>query len=297
MPDEAIHFIINPVAGRHEPIDELIAEYFPSIDKKRQIHLTTKKESGFPQAQRAIAAGATLLAVYGGDGTVIEVAKAAYGADLPLAIIPGGSANVLAKELGIPINTPAVLEHLRSGKRSYQSIDVCSMDKRPFLLRLNAGVAASLVTDTGRTAKRRFGQLAYVWTAVQKALTPPRLRCSIRINGLTKSIRVSTLMVANSTNLGVAGVNLVECKMNDGLLDVVAIQNGGWASIQDWLHSKFHRLLGNAYLSSSFQHWQANEVSVSFSRPEEIIVDDFTTTLSGFTATVLPVSLRVMVPG
>ena len=106
-----IKIIVNPVSGKDEAILSFIAEAF----KDSEIHwdvLVTKKEGDAKEfAEGLIHSGADLICVYGGDGTVCQVAQALAHQDIPMFVLPGGTANVVAKELPTHLNEKYVPEH------------------------------------------------------------------------------------------------------------------------------------------------------------------------------------------
>lgn len=116
-----IQFIINPASSKAEPILSLIYEALKDSKTDWDISLTKKKVDAGGMAKKLI--GKTdLIVVYGGDGCVTSVAAALHGTKTPMAIIPGGTANVMAKELGVPADTKgalAVLHQHRLKKNRY----------------------------------------------------------------------------------------------------------------------------------------------------------------------------------
>ena len=104
---------------------------------------------------------ADLIAVYGGDGSVTEAASALIGSETPLAIIPGGTANVLSKELNIPQDTETALIMIRDGRFELKTIDTGLVNDLTFLLRVNMGIMAEMITETDPDLKDKIGQLAY----------------------------------------------------------------------------------------------------------------------------------------
>src|SRR5436853_1739431 len=97
-----IHVVINPVSGQERPILGTMNKAFHQADIDWEVKVTKKAGDAQRYAQEAVKAGVDAVAVYGGDGTVMEVASGLVGTDMPLAIFPGGTANVMSIELGIP---------------------------------------------------------------------------------------------------------------------------------------------------------------------------------------------------
>ena len=99
---KTIHIIINPASGRTEPILSIINSAMKEAGIHWDISVTKEKGDGLQLAKAAVKQGADVVCVYGGDGTVMEVMSGLMGSEVPLAILPGGSANIMASELNIP---------------------------------------------------------------------------------------------------------------------------------------------------------------------------------------------------
>src|SRR5512134_1855301 len=97
-----VHVIINPGSGQPKPILHTLNAVFRPRDIEWDISLTRKSGDAERFARQAAENGADIVAAYGGDGTVMEVARGLMGLETPLAIFPGGTANLMAVELGIP---------------------------------------------------------------------------------------------------------------------------------------------------------------------------------------------------
>lgn len=198
---------------------------------------TTAESPGFQQALDAVAAGATQLLVVGGDGTLRPVFSATagkttvHGEPIVLSLIPTGTGNILARNLGIPLLQPAAaakraingkISTLDGGKATLTYLDG-QQTTLHFTVLAGVGLDATIMLNTDPKLKSRIGWLAY-WDAGFKSLPIERKRVSISVDGrapITK--RVVTLLVGNVgfIQLGMALMPLA--KLNDGLLDVAVI--------------------------------------------------------------------------
>ncbi|HEX2908844.1 MAG TPA: acylglycerol kinase family protein, partial [Phototrophicaceae bacterium] len=104
---QRIHVIINPAAGQDEPILNVLNRVFHEHGVDWKVSITHQAGDGTKLAREAVQAGIDLVAAYGGDGSVLEVANGLAGSNIPLAVLPGGTANAFASELGIPKNLEA----------------------------------------------------------------------------------------------------------------------------------------------------------------------------------------------
>jgi YegS/Rv2252/BmrU family lipid kinase len=142
-----------------------------------------------------------LLVAAGGDGTVSGVASGLLGTGIPLGILPLGTGNVVARELGIPTKLERALA-LLVGKHSTSTIDAMQVGDQLYLLAVGAGISGRVMRDTRRDAKRWLGRLSYLWPGIKGLLGLQLARFEIVVDGRSTQARASEVMVANS---GAAG--------------------------------------------------------------------------------------------
>ncbi len=132
--------------------------------------------------------GYDVVVSFGGDGTLNEVANGLAGTDMPMAILPGGSANVVARSLGIPNDVVDATEHLLSLADEWQprKIDLGRADERYFVFACGAGIDATVVkrVDSHPKLKAKAGPWYYSWAGVSAfykryLVNPVRLRVTI----------------------------------------------------------------------------------------------------------------------
>src|SRR5687768_13319795 len=128
--------VINPASGQDAPILGTMNAVFSAADVDWDVFVTKKAGDARRYAKAALTAGYDAVGVYGGDGTVGEVAGVMLGSQTPLAIFPGGTANVLSFELGIPSDTAEALALVFDEAASVRQIDVGQLGERHFLLRV-----------------------------------------------------------------------------------------------------------------------------------------------------------------
>ncbi len=149
-----------------------------------------------------MAKGADLILALGGDGTINEIANGMIGTEVALGILPGGTANVLAMELGLGADLERAAERL--GKCTARRIAVARLAgagvaDRHFLLMGGAGLDAKIVNDVNPNLKRRAGKLAY-WTAGFSQFTRGVKALEVCINGETH--RCGFLLASRVRNYG-----------------------------------------------------------------------------------------------
>lgn len=184
---------------------------------------TTVDEVGGAQARMAADDGADVVAVCGGDGTVMACVTGLAGTDVPLAIIPAGTGNLLARNLGIPLGTErAALVAVQGARRR---IDVGAVGAERFAVMAGMGFDAAMLRDAPETAKARVGPLAYLGSAARN-LREPGFLCTVTVDdGMALRRRARTVLVGNVGRLQGRLPVLPGAQPDDGLLDVVVISS------------------------------------------------------------------------
>ena len=204
---------------------------------------TSEDDPGARVTSHALATGPAVVISAGGDGTVRAVAEGLLGADTPLALLPSGTGNLLARNLGLPLNDVEASIRAAFGGAS-RAVDVAIAEledagggrsQQVFLVMAGVGLDADMSENTSSEAKRRIGWLAYV-TPIAGSIFAHRLsRVRYRIDaGPPQSARAHTIIVGNCGTLTGNMLLLPEAVIDDGLLDVVMLRpkgRMGWAAI------------------------------------------------------------------
>jgi diacylglycerol kinase (ATP) len=250
-------------------------------------------QSGDAQRLAAEAAldGYDAVMIYGGDGAVMEAASGLAGTGVPLAIIPGGTGNVMSIELGIENDVTKAAELLMREQIAVRDVDMGQCGEQRFALRIATGYEAAYVQNTTREAKERLGKLAYALTAMKQELK--LVRYQLTLDGEQVETEGYTCMVANSGNAGIPGLPLLSrISVSDGLLDVVIVQNLNFLSL---LRQPVSAATETAR-AQMVRHWQVREVTVATEPSEVLIGDGEVWGETPFSAQVLPGVIRVVVP-
>jgi YegS/Rv2252/BmrU family lipid kinase len=291
MKFKKIHFIINPVAGTKAPILPFINKVFSESAINWEVSFTQKNGDAFRIA-KLLKGKTDLIAVYGGDGSLSEVAGALYGSNTPMAIIPGGTANVMAKELGIPLDRIDALGLLKNNRPKFIKIDMGVVNKHPFMIRVNLGVMADMIILADQNLKDNLGQLAYGLTAIKSLANAQSLNYKLLIDG--KKIHESgvALTITNFGGIGIGSFDLLPgISINDGLLDVILLNNAGIVPIL--------RVAGSTLTqndSDVLKHWKCREVVVIMDKSVHYICDDFEKKAKRLSIKVIPKALKILVP-
>ncbi|MBL3699918.1 diacylglycerol/lipid kinase family protein [Leucobacter luti] len=205
---------------------------------------TTADDAGIAVAREAVAKGASVVLASGGDGTIRAVSEALRGTGVPLVIIPQGTGNLLARNLGVPLNR--IEDAVRAafyGRNRAIDVGILTITRADdsesehlFLVLAGMGLDARTISATRATLKRRLGWLAYVDAGVRTMLRDGPLQIHYSIdNSPVKPLSVYTVMIGNC-GLMPGGVLLIpEAKLDDGKLDVVALRPlGAFSWLRIW---------------------------------------------------------------
>lgn len=167
--------IYNPMAGRRrqQRLRQLqqIKEQLERSGIPISIHATTAPGSGSALARDASHEGADLIIVCGGDGTINEVISGMAHSSVPLAVLPGGTANGLARELGLPLDIEAAARMILSA--TPRRIALGRVGERYFISMVGVGFDAQVLTEIKENWKDRLGMVHYAIQAVRKAVRGP----------------------------------------------------------------------------------------------------------------------------
>lgn len=206
---------------------------------------TTVEDPGSGQAHAALAADVELIVVAGGDGTVRMVCQEAARTGVPVAILPSGTGNLLARNLGLPLNLTEAIEvafagderaidlvHFRAGRAKGDEVE--SIEDTTYLVMAGLGMDAAIMTGVRDDLKAKVGYLAYFVSGI-KALAFPATKVHITIDDeAPRTYRARTVVVGNVGFLQ-GGLPLIpEAEADDGLLDVIVLAPKrfvGWLSI------------------------------------------------------------------
>lgn len=189
-------------------------------------HYTTIEDPGTGMAEAAAVAGADLVMVCGGDGTVREVCAELAGTGIPVGIIPAGTGNLLARNLDIPLYLRAAIDVALTGQD--RAIDLAEVsgdgfEDTHFLVMAGMGFDAAIMEGVNEDIKKRVGWLAYVLSGLKSLMFPAvRVEVSIDDGEFTKH-RARTVVVGNVGFLQAGMPLLPDAAIDDGVLDVVLL--------------------------------------------------------------------------
>ena len=218
-PPRRVAIIANPATRRDA--SKLVAAVAASAPAGVELDVRVTAGAGEATAlARAASRQAELVIAVGGDGTVADVATGVLGSGVPLGIMPAGSTNITARELGIP-SEPGAAASLLFGSHRLATIDVGRCGDRCFLHMGGAGLDSRFFEQTNRALKRRVGWLAYVPPAALALRLRPA-RFTISADGQAVTVTSQLVLVANGASIISPILRLhPEIRSDVGWLDVL----------------------------------------------------------------------------
>jgi YegS/Rv2252/BmrU family lipid kinase len=218
--------VLNPAAGLEDParVRRLIGGALAVRGASFDLVETGGEGDAERFAREGGARGYRAVLAAGGDGTIAEVITGLAGSPVPLGIIPHGTGNQLAANLGIPSDVEGAVEVAVNGVPTPIDIGQLS-DGRYFALMAGAGRDAEVMTSCTRELKDRWGFAAYLFAGLRSSVAPPSALFRITADGQEIEVRAATVLVANAGQLFHA-LFPVEVRIapgvsfHDGLLDV-----------------------------------------------------------------------------
>ena len=294
LPYKKVHVVINPAAGHDEPILNVLNHVFHPAGVDWDVSLTHKSGDATRLASEAAAAGVDLVAAYGGDGTQMEVANGLLGSGVPQAILPGGTGNAMAHDLGISLETREAAELIvNSAKR--RAIDLAEIGDQVFMLRAYAGLSANEAAS--REEKDKYGQLAYVQSALNFLRNIPEAHYKATVDGEIIEGEAMICFILNAGSIGgVMGMELPsvgDVDISDGYLDLYAVTKG----VQPLraLSKHLFRYDGSDE-GGGVYHWRGKEITLEADPVQDVWIDGELDGQTPITVNAMPQALEIVVP-
>jgi diacylglycerol kinase family enzyme len=252
---------------------------------------TTEDDPGLGQTRAAIESGAEVVFVCGGDGTVMSAVSALVGTEASLAILPAGTGNLLAANLGLSTDLATGLAIALEG--GLRRLDVGTVDGQHFAVMAGMGFDAHMLAATSDTAKAHIGWPAYVLGAMKHLKDRP-MRVTVRIDdGPPMRRRARSVLIANVGRLQ-GGVRLLsEAQPDDGVLDIAILTP---STLRKWAAMGWGLLRRNKRVPS-MEVFRGARIEVISNRPQPRQLDgDLVETSDRLIVEVTPQALWLCVP-
>ncbi|HEX9117944.1 MAG TPA: diacylglycerol kinase family protein, partial [Anaerolineae bacterium] len=214
--------------------------------------------------------------------------------DLPLAILPGGTANAVALALGVPLDPAAACALLVDAPSTIKSVDLGEINDQHFLIAIGVGIPGALAEAADRDRKDRLGALAYALGSLQALRSAAPAQYELEIDGERITRQAVMAVIANSGNFGLPGLPLApDIDMNDGKLDVFVFENSDLTT----LISTAASVVLQSEQSPAYERWQAHEVSIRTTPEQAIQADGEVLQPGNLIARLQHGAVKVLVPG
>ena len=290
-PGDRILVIANPATRTDtRAVYRALSHALPS-GVKLELHETTRSESTAVLAKRLRGHADCIVAV-GGDGTVSSVAAGLHGSDVLLGIIPGGSTNIIARELGIPENARAAIR-LLFGTFDVRKMDVGVCNDRFFLHMAGSGFDSRLFDNADPALKKKIGWFAYLPAAL-KALREPASRFRITIDDDVLEVESPLVLVANGSSVISPRLRVgSRIRPDDGQLDIMVVT----ATKPHELASVLARFAASTMDESPYVlSRKAQKMTLESEKPVPVQLDGDVIEKTPVTFGVLPRDIGIIVP-
>jgi diacylglycerol kinase (ATP) len=244
------------------------------------------------QLKRALDEGSELLFVWGGDGTIQRSIDAMAGSDAALAILPAGTANLLATNLGVPQDIEQAVSIGLRGER--RKLDVGRFNGERFAVMAGAGFDASMIQEADGTLKDRLGRVAYVWTGFKNLRAKP-FKATIDVDGVSWYAGAASCILVGNVGRLFGGIEVFEdARPDDGRLEVGVVNADG---ITDWVRALARTAVGHTERSPLVQATSARKIKVKLNRKVLYEVDGGgRKKVKSFTVNVQPAAITICLP-
>ena len=252
----------------------------------------SKSKQATPLAEKAVADGVTLLIIWGGDGTVQRCLDAVIGRDIAIAVIPAGTANLLASNLGIPEDVGAAVRVGIYG--DLRPLDVGVLNGKRFAVMAGVGFDAHMMLIADGGLKERWGQFAYVWAAI-RATRIASQRMTITVDGSAWFAgHAAGILLGQMGTLTSGLVAFPDAVPDDGQLEVAVITADTWTH---WLRVLYRLVSGHPERSPLARTTRGSTVDITLDQATPYELDGSPRKAKkSLRASIEPAAITVCVP-
>lgn len=304
---ENAHFVINPASGKDEPILNVINSVLHEHGVAWEAHITHAAGDATRLTRRALDEGADLIVSYGGDGTLMEVINGMIGSEVPLGILPGGTGNAVAIELGVPEKLRDAVE-VAITSDSYRRLDLGLIGDRYFVLRVFTGITENQIAS--RELKDKYGLLAYPISALRFVQNSTEALYTVTVDGKQVACKAMLAYVDNIGSIGgVRPLDLLEPMRQDvlaitgrktykadvdpwdGLLDVILISTEANEMV-----ALASYLLNVGEARKHVTYWQGKQIRIEAEPAQTVWIDGEIYGETPVDIEAVPAAVRVILP-
>jgi diacylglycerol kinase family enzyme len=316
-PPQTAAVIYNPIKVDLDAIKAAVAvEEKAAGWNSTQYFATTEDDPGQGATRNALDAGADMIIVAGGDGTVRAVAEIVHDSDATLALMPSGTGNLFARNLDLALDD--IEESVRTAFTGMdRAVDIGLIDirdedekltKHAFVVMAGLGLDAKMLVNTDEDLKKKIGWLAYVGAIAKSLADKSELRVKYRLDdGRSRAARAHTIIIGNCGSLTANVLLLPDAAPDNGLFDVAVMRPEGvvgWIQIMGkvfWENGVLRRVKGGEALTTkdvrALNYVKSKQMTMRLQTAEEIELDgDSFGKAIALKARIKPAGLRMRVP-
>jgi diacylglycerol kinase (ATP) len=294
--------VVNPSAGPWDVRREVptVLNYLGNQGWQTSLHWTERPGEATDLARRAADRGLDAVFVAGGDGTINEIVNGLAGSPVALGVLPGGTGNVWAKELGLPTRSLRHLQPLLDSVRALvpgvvRRIDIGKANGRYFLQWTGVGLDAEVnyVMEPRTRPQRRLGAVPYLIAGVVTAIHLKGTRTRIWVDGKQIYRRAILVVISNSQLYGGIARIAPDARLDDGLLDVHVFAGTGFSDV---LRAALGVLSGLHVRDPHHTCSQGCTIRVECDKPMAVAMDGEPFGRTPVECEVVPRALSVLIP-
>jgi len=285
--------VFNPVTGGGDPAERR-RDTQEALERAGLEVLwleTTKEDPGQGLTAKAVAEGVGLVMAHGGDGTVMACVTGLAGTEVPLAVLPGGTGNLLATNFDIPSDLDEAVQVAVAGDRV--RLDVGAMDDDRFVVMGGIGFDAAMLRDADPKLKEHMGAVAYVLSGFKNLRRRPT-RFRLRLDDRPQIERTGQgVLIGNLGRLQGGLPVMPDARPDDGLLDVAVLET---RTLLDWL-ALAARVVARRRKDPQLELFQARRIEIHCDTPQPVERDgDPAGARDHLVVEVVPKALTLCVP-
>jgi diacylglycerol kinase (ATP) len=291
-PRSLLTVIANPYAGRRGRLARLDVALDLLTEHGWRVERLATGAPGHAQelAAAAAAAGSACVLVCGGDGTINEAVNGLAGSETALAVLPAGTVNLWAKEIGLPGEPVDAVRLVLSGER--RRVDLGRAGDRYFLMLASVGVDAYAVRAVTAERKRRWGRYAYAAAGIADLVRHGGRPLAIEAGGVRFRGRAPAAVIGNTRLYGGLLYPTPRARIDDGLLDLRVYAGAGARQLLPQLV----RTLAGRPPRADELYLQTPELRIAAPRPLPVQADGEPIGVLPMTFRAVPRALTVVVP-
>jgi diacylglycerol kinase (ATP) len=251
--------IFNPTAGIRAKTDLRVQEVirqFAAEDIEMISRPTAAGGNAIHQVREMMREKPDLIVAWGGDGTIHETVNGMFGSGIPIGILPGGTANLMVRELGIPQNVIKAIRIIGAGHRRF--ISVGQANDRYFLLMVGIGFDSAVIQNVNLSIKRKLGKLAFGLSALHTAVNYTFPPFQVQYDGQNADCIFA--VICNARHYAAYFVLTPDADISDEYLYICLFKDAGLARM---FRYAFHALRRTHVKLPSVQVFRATEIFVT----------------------------------